>query len=345
MKNTLPVCYAVLAAVCYGISTPLSKLLLVRLNPVFLAALLYLGAGLSMWILSLVQADKRTAQEAVLTKPDMPYIVGMVLLDILAPVLLMCGLSLTGAGTVSLLNNFEIVITTLIAWTLFKESIGKQVWVAIGLITGASILLSVQDFNNLSFSIGALLAIGACVCWGFENNCTRMLSLKDPLEIVMIKGFGSGLGALAVAYFVGQLSWNTLYVMAAFLLGTVAYGASVYLYILAQRYLGAARTSAYYAFAPFIGVGVAFLLREQAISFQFIIALVMMGVGSYLISSERHSHKHIHESMKHTHRHNHHDGHHNHSHPFPVNVEHSHEHTHERLEHTHEHTPDLHHTH
>lgn len=266
-------------------------------------------------------------------------------MDILAPVLLMWGLSLTGAGTVSLLNNFEIVITALIARTLFKESIGRRAWVAIALITGASILLSVQDFSHLSFSIGALLAIAACVCWGFENNCTRMLSLKDPLEIVLIKGFGSGLGALVVAYLVGQLSWDTAYVGTALLLGTVAYGASIYLYILAQRYLGAARTSAYYAFAPFIGVGLAFLLREQSISSSFIIALIMMGVGSYLISSEKHINKHIHVPITHSHRHNHQDGHHNHTHPFPVPGEHSHEHTHELLEHTHEHMPDLHHDH
>ena len=172
-----------------------------------------------------------------------------------------------------------------------------------------------------------------------------MLSLKDPLQIGMIKGFGSGVGALIVACWAGQLSRDPLYIGAALLLGTVAYGASIYLYILAQRYLGAARTSAYYAFAPFIGVGLAFLLHEQAISLNFIVALIMMGVGSYLIGSESHIHKHVHEPVTHTHRHNHQDGHHNHSHPFLVRGEHSREHTHERLEHSHEHMPDLHHIH
>lgn len=161
----------------------------------------------------------------------------------------------------------------------------------------------------------------------------------------MIKGIGSGTGALAVACFIGQISWNTLYVGAALLLGTVAYGASIYWYVLAQRYLGAARTSAYYAFAPFIGVGLAFLLQEQVFSLTFAIALGMMGLGSYLISTESHKHSHVHETLTHAHRHTHQDGHHNHTHSFPVQGAHSHEHTHERLEHIHTHTPDLHHMH
>jgi len=268
----------------------------------------------------------------------------MIVLDIAAPILLMLGLTMTNSATVSLLNNFEIVATSVIALAIFKETIGRRLWIAIILITLSSILLSAYDLGNLSFSIGAVFTLLACVCWGFENNCTRMLSLKDPLQIVIIKGLGSGTGAMLLAAASKTLSANMLYILFALLLGFLAYGLSIYFYILAQRELGAARTSAYYAIAPFIGVGLSFVIFRQGITSSFVLALAVMILGTYFAAFEKHKHVHHHTQIEHEHRHNHTDGHHNHSHDYPV-TEHSHSHTHEALTHEHPHTPDMHHTH
>ncbi len=311
-----------------------------------MAALLYLGAACGMLLLKWVRLSPPNTQEASLSRAEGWYVAGMILLDIAAPVLLMWGLLLSTPATVSLLNNFEIVATALIAWLAFKEAVGSRIWVALALITLASILLSVQNWRELSFSLGALLVLLACVCWGLENNCTRMISLKSPLQIVLLKGLGSGGGALILAAVGGAVHWPGVAIIAAALsLGAVAYGGSVYCYILAQRDLGAARTSAYYALAPFVGVILSFLLVEQALSLSFVIASLFMVAGVYLVVCERHSHPHTHLPLAHTHRHNHHDGHHNHSHSYPVNGEHSHYHVHEMLTHEHVHQPDLHHTH
>jgi len=335
--------HAILAAICYGISVPMTKLLLREVPPVLMAALLYLGAGAGMSAVSLLRGKK--IREAKITRKDLPYIIGIIALDIAASILMVFGLSMATSATASLINNFEIVATAMIALIVFKEAVGKRMWVTIVLVTTASVILSVEDFDNLSISLGAILILLACVCWGMENNCTRMLSLKDPLQIVMIKGFGSGLGSLAIAVALSELSADLIYILLSLLLGFVAYGLSVYFYILAQRQLGAARTSAYYAFAPFIGVGLSFIVFGQQFTAPFWTGLVIMVAGSYFAVSENHNHQHTHDVLEHEHRHNHEDGHHNHMHESSVEREHSHIHAHVNITHAHKHTPDLHHIH
>lgn len=338
--------YAVLAALLYGISSPVSKLLLVEIPPTMMAALLYLGAGIGMLIINVYRVLlKHEKTEAGMTFKELPYIVGMIVLDIAAPIFLMLGLTMTTSSNASLLNNFEIVATSLIALFIFKETIGKRMWLAILLITLSSIILSVNDASSFSFSLGSILVLLACISWGFENNCTRMLSLKDPLQIVVVKGFGSGIGSLMICYLAQEYSFNGLYIVFALILGFVAYGVSIFLYIMAQRDLGAARTSAFYATAPFIGVIISWMALEEPITGSFLIALVIMLFGTYFAVSEDHKHRHVHCVDTHEHKHNHQDGHHNHTHDYKVIGEHSHEHTHEDLEHSHAHLPDLHHRH
>ena len=188
--------HAVLAAALYALSMPFSKLLLEEVPPTMLAAFLYLGAGAGMIILS---ALRRQRHEQPLRREDLRYTVAMVALDIAAPILLMLGLKFTPAANASLLNNFEIVATAIIAFTMFHEAIGRRLWIAIALITLSSILLTVESEDSFSFSFGSLLVLAATVCWGLENNCTRQIADRDPLQIVMVKGLGSGTGALAVA--------------------------------------------------------------------------------------------------------------------------------------------------
>ncbi|MCB2290065.1 DMT family transporter [Clostridium sp. CS001] len=306
--------FAILAAALYGISSPISKLLLKEIPPMLMASFLYLGAGSGISIIQFIKHTKyREKTEARLTKHELPYIIGMVLLDIVAPIFLMYGLTITTAANASLLNNFEIVATSLIALLIFKESISKRLWGAISLITVSSIILSVEDLSSFSFSFGSIFVLIACICWGLENNCTRKLSLKDPLEIVVIKGFGSGIGSLLIALTLGEQTYNVPYIIAALLLGFFAYGLGISFYIYAQRDLGAAKTSAYYAIAPFIGVGLSLIIFREIPTFSFVIALVIMLIGTYFASTEKHNHIHTHEEYTHTHKHTQ-DIHHIHAH-------------------------------
>lgn len=335
--------YAILAALLYGLSAPLSKLLLVNLSPLFMAALLYLGAGIGMLILNIIKSLRKKASiEAKLTIEELPYIIGMILLDIVAPILLMTGLTLTNASTVSLLNNFEIVATSIIAILIFNEGIEKRLWIAIVLITIASVILSFNNFESLSISLGAMLVISATILWGLENNFTRMLSLKDPMQVVIIKGFGSGVGSLIIALSMQVIYGGFIYILMALILGIFSYGFSIFFYVSAQRYLGASKTSAFFASAPFIGVLASWIILRESLSLTFYIGLAVMLLGSYFAVTENHRHNHEHHLLEQTHRHRHNDGHHNHNHDVD---EHVHLHTHKPVKHSHEHSQDMHHRH
>lgn len=281
------VLWAVLAAALYALNSPISKLLLGKIPPTIMAALLYLGAGIGLSIVRLVQRRMGKGQkEKPLTRKDLPYTIGMVVLDIAAPIFLMIGLTGTTAANASLLNNFEIVATSVIALCIFKETISKRLWGAIVLVTISSLVLSVEDISSFSFSFGSIFVLLACVCWGLENNCTRMISNKDPLQIVVIKGFGSGIGSFVIALVLGEHFSNWGYIVCALLLGFVAYGLSIFFYIYAQRYLGAAKTSAYYALAPFIGAALSLLIFREIPTISFVAALLIMIAGTYLASTD-----------------------------------------------------------
>ena len=286
-KKSQAIGFAVLAAALYAINAPVSKLLLSKVSATMMAAFLYLGAGIGLSLLQIIQkGTHKEVKEKPLTRRELPYTIGMIVLDIAAPLFLMAGLTMTTAANASLLNNFEIVATSVIALAVFHEAISKRLWIAIGLVTVASLILSFEDISSLSFSMGSVFVLLACVCWGFENNCTRMLSEKSPIEIVIIKGFCSGMGSFVIALIMREPIPKLIYILGALLLGFVAYGLSIFFYIYAQRYLGAAKTSAYYAISPFIGVAVSFVIFRQTPTIWFLIALVIMMIGTYFASTD-----------------------------------------------------------
>lgn len=278
--------FAVLAAALYAINSPISKVLLKSVPSTLMAAFLYLGAGIGMLMVGVIQKRSHKYKENKLTRKELPYTLGMIVLDIAAPICLMVGLSMTTAANASLLNNFEVVATSLIALFLFHEKISKRLWIAIGLITISSILLSLEDISSFSFSIGSLFVLLACICWGLENNCTRMLSQKNPLEIVIIKGFGSGVGSLLIGLSIGETIPKLIYILCALCLGFVAYGLSILFYVYAQRDLGAAKTSTYYGVAPFIGVIISFVILREMPNPIFFVACFIMMVGTYYASGD-----------------------------------------------------------
>ena len=288
----IAIVYAILAALFYGFSAPLSKVLLNFISPYLMSSLLYFGAGIGMLLIVLLSKRQRELPlSKTYGKKDIKYIVWMILLDIIAPILLMLGLLRTNASTTSLLNNFEIVFTAIIAMIFFKEVIGKKMWISIALIVVSGVLLSFEDFTGFHIAFVAILVLLASLSWGLENNCTRMLSHGNPLYVVILKGFGSGLGSFIIALSLNELSAIWYYVLLALLLGFFSFGMSLYFYISAQKTLGAARTSAYYATAPFAGAIFSFLFLKEAISIIFVIAFVVMAFGTYLAIRENNASK------------------------------------------------------
>ena len=273
------VLFAILAAALYAINIPFSKLLLAQIDPVMMAAFLYLGAGLGLFLYGLITNSRK--KEEPLTKKELPFTLGMIVLDIAAPIFLMIGLTRTNPANASLLNNFEIVATSLIAFFIFKELLSPKLALAILLITAASIILGFEGAGSFVFNTGSLYVLLAAACWGLENNCTRMLSSKSSVQIT--KGFFSGTGSFVVALLCGEAVPSILWIGAAMLLGFVAYGLSINFYIKAQKELGAAKTSAYYSIAPFLGVFFSMLLFHELPGIQFYAGLIIMILATILL--------------------------------------------------------------
>ena len=309
-RKFMAVILALLAAIFYAINTPFSKVLLNKIPPTFMASFLYLGAGIGVGIMYLFRSKNEDKYER-LNKTDFPYTIGMIVLDIMAPIFLMIGINIGSVSNASLLGNFEIVATTLIALLIFKEKVTSKLWIAIGFITVSSIVLSIEGAVSFQFSLGSLFVILATCCWGLENNCTRKISDKSTYEIVLLKGFFSGGCAFIVALILGERIPEIKYIIIALLLGFVAYGLSIFMYIRAQRDLGAAKTSAYYAVAPFVGTFLAFIVNGEKLTLTYFIGLVFMIIGSmfivydtmvkYHIHSHSHTIVHTHDGITHTH--------------------------------------------
>lgn len=323
--------FAILAAALYAVNIPLSKVLLQFVKPTMMAAFLYLGAGVGLFVYGAAIKEKGEK----LTKAELPYTVGMIVLDIAAPILLMLGLQHTGSANASLLNNFEIVATSLIAFFAFREKLSKQLIAAIVMVTAASVTLSFEGAGSLQFNSGSLLVLAAACCWGLENNCTRMLSNKSSAQITTIKGIFSGIGSLIVALTVGEKLPGIIWALVVMALGFVAYGLSINFYIKAQKDLGAAKTSAYYSVAPFLGVLFGVLLLREELGIRFYLGLAIMIGATVLMVKDTISLQHTHEhSHSHTHEHAHGDLIHAHEHSHT----HSHTHIHGQDESAHGHT-------
>ena len=338
------------AALLFGLSTPLAKLLLGSVPPLLLAALFYLGSGLGLGALMLGRAARKGregAREAPLRLPDLPWFAGAVISGgVVSPVLLLTGLAVTPASAASLLLNLEGVFTALLAWFVFRENFDRRIALGMAAIVAGGCILSWEGAPGWTGLAGPLAIGGACLGWGIDNNLTRRVSGGDPGQIACLKGLVAGAVNGGLAWGSGVTLPGLPSLGAALAAGFFGYGLSLVLFVLALRHLGTARTGAYFSLAPFIGSGVALLILREPISAAFAAAALLMGGGVWLHLTERHEHPHAHEEMEHEHWHGH-DEHHRHGHPPGVDPQgpHSHWHRHEPLVHTHPHYPDLHHRH
>lgn len=343
---------ALAAAVLFGASAPLAKLLLEGTGPIVLASLLYLGSGAGLTLLFFISRLRRTGQhtrETPLKASDLGWLAGGVLTgSVAAPVLLMLSLDVTSAATASLLLNFEAAATMLIAAGLFHEAVGRRAWGAAAFITMGGLLLAWDPSAGLLFAPGALGIIATCALWGLDNNLTCRIAGRDPLAIAGIKSVAGGIILAFIAVAAGEVFPPLPTSSPSLVVGFCCYGLSIVLFIVSLRNMGAARTGALFATAPFWGVIFSYAIFGGIPDMAFILSLPLMATGTWLLIGEVHSHRHRHLELYHDHRHTHDDLHHLHDHQngaVPPGTVHAHPHLHRETEHEHPHTPDLHHGH
>ncbi|NEX59863.1 DMT family transporter [Noviherbaspirillum galbum] len=341
---------ALVAAILFGASTPLAKMLGSAASPVMLAALLYLGSGIGLFAWKLLRrlGTPSAAGSAGLSRQDLPWLAGVIAFGgIAGPVLLMSGLQQTMASSAALLLNMEMVLTALLAWIAFREPFDRRIFAGMMCIVLAGLILSWEPGAAFTLSGGAWLIMGACLCWAIDNNLTRKISANDAVLIAGTKGLVAGSVNLVIALAwrgdalpgTGAMAW-------AALVGFLGYGVSLALFVVALRGLGTARTGAYASVAPFAGAAISLLLLHEQPDSRFWMAAGLMGVGIWLHVTERHEHEHHHDRQRHAHAHTH-DAHHRHEHDFDWDgtEPHAHEHEHQPMTHAHAHFPDIHHRH
>jgi drug/metabolite transporter (DMT)-like permease len=337
------------SAALFGASTPLAKLLLADIDSWLLAGLLYAAAGIGLGCIVVLRKlmGGRAWSEARLRGRQWGSLAAAIMVGgVLAPVLLMWGLRITPAAGAALLLNLEGMLTGLLAWLVFKESLGRRIVLGMAAITAGALVLSWQGSSSLGGLLGPMAVAGACLGWAIDNNLTRTIALSDPVQIALLKGCSAGTVNILIALGAGA-PWPVPSALGgAALVGLMGYGVSLVLFVIALRKLGTARTAAYFSLAPFFGAAVAVLVLGEPITVQLLIAGGCMAIGAWLHVSERHEHEHPHDPVVHEHRHSH-DEHHRHDHGAtdPDGEPHSHAHAHAWARHRHHHFPDSHHRH
>lgn len=333
---------ALASALLFGAGTPLAKLLLGDVSPWLLAGLLYLGSGVGLGVYRLVTRASRVRLDA---DARLPLAGAVAFGGVLGPVLLMVGLVGLPASAASLLLNAEGVFTAVLAWVVFRENVDRRVALGMLAIVAGAMVLSVPSGIELGSPWPSLAVLGACLCWGIDNNLTRAVSHADATWLAAVKGLVAGPVNLVIALVLGARWPGAPAVGAAMLVGLLAYGVSLTLFVVGLRQLGTARAGAYFSVAPFFGGLLAIVLGEP-VTWGLVVVASLMALGVWLHLTERHEHPHEHYAVSHEHAHVHDEHHaHDHDHPVAPGVRHSHAHDHEALAHVHEHYPDSHHRH
>jgi drug/metabolite transporter (DMT)-like permease len=339
---------ALAAALLFGASTPLAKLLVGDVTPLLLAGLLYLGSGLGLGLVLLVRRARNveTGRDMRIPAVEVPWLLGAIAFGgVVGPALLMWGLTHTDGATASLLLNVEGVLTAVLAWFVFKENADRQIVLGMVAIVAGGVVLAWEPGGG-TLSVGAVLIVGACLAWAIDNNLTRKVSSNDAMLVACLKGLLAGACNTGLALAFGTPPPSAMAVAGSMLVGFLGYGMSLTLFVVGLRTLGTARTGAYFSVAPLFGVVISLALWPQPPSMLFWVAGALMAVGVWLHIRERHEHQHTHELLEHTHRHVH-DEHHRHQHDYAWEGEepHAHLHRHDVLTHKHPHYPDIHHRH
>ena len=337
-----------ISATLFGIGTPFAKILTEDVEPVVLAGLLYLGAfaGLTIYVLVRRVVRKSRLASEPLDRKDVPWLAGATVSGgIVAPICLMTGLTLTTGFAASLLLNLESLATAVIAYLFFRENLGWRLGIAVVCMTAAGILLSWDQSTSALTVSGPLLLLAAGIAWGVDNNLTRHISGKNPVQISQIRGLVAGTSSVSIALLLGFGVPTDRSLIFALILGAISYGASLVLFIQALQGMGASRTGAFFSVGPFVGAAVSVVLLNEWLGWTMLPAVVLMLMGVVAIVYERHSHVHTHEEVTHTHLHSHDDFSHDHFHEASPTGQHIHEHTHYSVSHDHIHWPDIHHRH
>ena len=285
-KDKLGILFAILAAVCYSLINPINKLFNNQISPLLSASMLYFGTFIVGVVFLLFQLIAKKPKEERFLRNDVPYLIAAIMFHIGACVSLMFGLTFLSSSNASLLGSFEIISSSLIALILFREKISKFLWIGIGFIFIACVIISLGDFEHLNFSIGSLLCLISPILMGFANNFLKKVSSKNPGITISALGLSGGIITLGIALIIGEASTSFVPVIVELSIGVVSYGIALILFIYAERLIGTAKTSAFFSIAPFIAIILSLIIFLEKPNYTFYIGLGLMLVGTIFASMD-----------------------------------------------------------
>jgi drug/metabolite transporter (DMT)-like permease len=329
------------AAVLFGLASPLIQRGSLGAGALASSALIYLGAAAVALLVGVAREQRDVPVRLASWKRMVPVaLIG----GAAAPALLVLGLRWTDAATGALLLTLEAPFTIAMARLGAREHVGRRALAGAMLLVCAGVVLAGAHGDDRTSLLGAGLVAAAALAWAVDNFLSRGLADYGAIDVVRYKGLLGGAAAAVLAVASGE-DWprsnNALLLVA---IGGSSFGASLLLYLRAQRLVGAARTASVFAVAPFVGAVAAVAFGMSEPTWSLLAAAALIALGLWLHAGERHEHWHVHESMEHEHLHTHDDGHHDHTHDPMPNGSHSHVHVHRPQEHSHEHGEDIHHS-
>lgn len=333
---------AIISAILFGVSTPISKYLLGYFNEFQLAGLLYIGAAIGT--LPMIVAKWKDGPLKIKDRKNQKYVLGSIVFGgILGTLFLLFGLGFSKASSVSLWLNLELVATSILGVLFFRDHLDKKTWVGILITLSAGILLTLDDGNTGLIAI--ILVAFACICWGLDNHFTSLIDKFNVYQVTFVKGAIAGTTNLLIGTIISGKIPQIYFVLGAVLVGIFAYGLSIVLYIKASHHLGATRSQVVFSSAPFFGFISSWVLLSERVGIIQICSAILMLIAIWIISKNAHEHHHVHDEIEHIHSHLHDDEHHTHEHFSNTKKRHTHKHKHKKEEHSHIHYPDLHHRH
>ncbi len=292
-----------LSAIIYSISYALNKLLLIDIEPLLLAGILYLASGLYLLILRLFPArltrplynflGLERAKFPSLKRKSLPALLATVFLGaFMAPISFYYGLALSKALLASLTAVLEIVFTSLIAYLFFKEKFraGEIAGIALVALGVAYATASLEVFRITGYEvIGVLLIVVACFLWALDNNLGKVLVLEsDVIEAAGWKAILGGTLLMAISLFLTESPNIRLeIVVAGALVGIISLGNSLLLFFAGLKHIGAGKTTSIFATNTVLGVIWSVILLEEHLSISYLIAILLVFIGLIVLYESR----------------------------------------------------------
>lgn len=285
---TASILFILLSAFLGAINIPISKMLFPYVPTLLLSSLTFLGGSLGAGIVTIVRMLKQKKSFKFIKGRDWLYVLGINVADVGANVMFFYGLSMLSGDTAALLQAFETVATAVVAFFLLKERASPRLLVAIAIIVGASVLLSLNPSQGYHFEPASLLIIGATICWGFDNVLSKKVAERDPFEYSFFKCLMPGLVILILALATGNFHAEWSYIGLSLLDGVVTYGLSIVFFILGFRKLSAGMGGALYATNPFFGAILSLVFFPHQPSWTFYVAIVLLLGGEVIVGVDAH---------------------------------------------------------